>query len=311
MIALDAMGGDFAPHSNVQGALSAARKGVQIVLFGDAEIIERELTALDPAWRSLGLFIEHTTEEIAMDEEPAAAVRKKTNSSLVRAVRSVKEGRCSAVVSAGSSGALMIASLFILGRKEGIERPAIAGLLPTAKGFVVGLDLGANTECKPQNLYQFAHLGAEFSRDQFHIDQPRVGLLSNGHEDAKGSLLTKETFGLLKQSALNFIGNVEPHNIFAGDVDVFVTDGFSGNVLLKTTEAVHSMMCAKLLQYGATATGDSNSGSDVLKKALKSAFGNLSFGGAPLLGVQGKAIVCHGAAKGNDMERALLLAGKN
>ena len=308
MIALDAMGGDFSPHSNLQGALSAARKGIPVLLFGDAQILEKELTALDQDWRSLGLLIEHTSEEIAMDEEPAAAVRKKTDSSLVRAVRSVKEGRSSAVVSAGSSGALMIASLFILGRREGIERPAIAGILPTAKGVVVGLDLGANTECKPSYLYQFAHLGAEFVREHFHLEHPRVGLLSNGHEDCKGSALTKETFELLKQSTLNFVGNVEPYNIFAGDVDVFVTDGFSGNVLIKTLESVRDLVTLKIVNSDELPSGADNKMLGDIKSSIEKSFKNDDRGGAVLLGVQGRAIVCHGAAHGDDIERALMLA---
>lgn len=310
MIALDAMGGDFAPHKPLEGAVRAARRGVSVCVFGNAAVLEEVLTAIDSEWRSLPLHIEHTTEEIGMDEEPASAVRKKQDSSLVRAVRSIKEGRCSAAVSAGGSGALMIASLFILGRQEGVERPAIAAIFPTKQGPVLVLDIGANTDCKPHYLRQFADLGVAFVREHFQLNNPRIGLLANGHEDSKGSLLTKETFPLLKESGLNFIGNVEPYNVFAGDVDVVVTDGFSGNVMIKTVESVHDLILSMAKNAVEESGLGNSSGFDLMKNAINKRFLDGNCGGAPLLGVRGDVIVCHGAASAEDIERALVFVNE-
>ena len=215
MVAVDAMGGDLAPLEICKGVLIAAKQGIPITLFGPKEQLQRVLDGLDPLWQSYPISIVHAPDQIEMGEEPVLALRKKPNSSLVLAVASVKSGQCDSVISAGSSGALMAAATLLLGRLPGVERPCIAGFLPTRSGQpVVALDLGACVECKPSYLYQFAHLGVAYAELILGVKFARVGLLANGSEDSKGTALTKEVFSLLKNSSLSFIGNVEPEDIF-------------------------------------------------------------------------------------------------
>jgi glycerol-3-phosphate acyltransferase PlsX len=294
MIAIDVMGGDNAPVVVLQGAVAAARKGVAVQLHGPEEMITSWLTANALAWHDLPITIVSSQETIGMDEEPVFAVRKKPGASLVKAVESVARGGCTATLSAGNSGAMMAASALIIGRHAGIERPAIAGYLPTKHGVVLALDLGANTECRPHHLVQFAHLGTMHLREAKGIDNPRVGLLANGHEDSKGSALGKEAFALLKQEpGINFVGNVEPHHIFEHLVDIVVCDGFSGNVLLKTMEATTHL----IKQWYPAIIPD-----------LDSKLAHKQLGGALLLGVKGTAIVCHGNADAKTMEQAIMFA---
>jgi len=294
MIAIDVMGGDNAPFVVLQGAAQAAKNGIAIRLHGPESIILPWLTEHVPLWQDLPITISPSTEIIEMDEEPVFAVRKKQNSSLVGAVRDVANGTCTAALSAGNSGAMMVASALVIGREVGIERPAIAGYVPTKSGIALALDLGANTECRPYHLVQFAHLGTTHAREFMGIALPRVGLLSNGHEDSKGSQLGKEAFLLLKQdAAINFIGNIEPYDIFQHKADVIITDGFSGNVLLKTMEAVTALIAAWYPEIAASLNN----------KLLPS-----QCGGALLLGVNGTAIVCHGGADANTMEKAITFA---
>jgi len=229
-----------------------------------------------------------------MHEEPLSAIIKKKQASMVHALQLVKEGRCFAAISAGNSGAFMAASLFELGRNENIARPAIAGFLPALNGRYLALDLGANTDCRAEHLYQFAHIGAEYLEKTLKFTNPKIGLLSNGQEDSKGSKLTKETFLLLKNSQLNFQGNVEPYDLFDNKVDVVVCDGFSGNVLLKTTEAA----CEMMMNFAKR-----NESIDSIGKKIY-----CSVGGAMLLGVNGNVIVCHGSAKSSDIENAVKFA---
>ena len=287
MIALDVMGGDHAPQALLRGALSAAKSKIPVKLFGPEAIIIAELNALDTLWQQYSLTIVDSLSHIEMDEEPVTAIRQKRDSSLVKAVNSVRDGHCSAVISAGNSGALMVASTLILGRLSGVERPAIAGFLPAINGPVVALDLGANTECRAHHLVQFAQMGADYAIKALCIDKPRIGLLANGHEDRKGSVLTKEAFALLKETSLNFVGNVEPYDVFTNKVDVVVCDGFSGNILLKTMEAIFELFAGSL-------------------KAEK--YNKDQPGGALLLGVQGCTIVCHGNSDADDIHRAIKLA---
>jgi glycerol-3-phosphate acyltransferase PlsX len=294
MIAIDVMGGDHAPLVVLEGAVQAAKKGIPVRLHGPEDVIIPWLATHVPTWQNLPITISAATEIIGMDEEPVFAVRKKQQSSLVNAVKDVANGMCRAALSAGNSGAMMAASALIIGRTAGIERPAIAGYVPTKKGMALALDLGANTECRPHYLVQFAHLGAAHARDVMGIENPRIGLLSNGHEDSKGSQLSKEAFLLLKQEALlNFVGNIEPYDIFEHKVDVVVTDGFSGNVLLKTMEAVTALITQ---WYPEIATD------------LHSRMGHTQFGGALLLGVNGTSIVCHGGADAKTLEQAITFA---
>lgn len=291
MIAVDVMGGDHAPLVVLQGAVAAAGRGIPVQLYGPEAFMVSWLNAHAPTWHELPISIVQAHDVIAMDEEPVFAVRKKPQASLVKAVESVATGACRATLSAGNSGALMAASALIIGRHVGVERPAIAGYLPTKTGVVLALDLGANTECRPQHLVQFAHLGTHHLQQAKGMQQPRVGLLSNGHEDAKGSALTKEAFVLLKQEAgLNFVGNVEPYDVFEGAVDVVVCDGFSGNVLLKTMEATTALM----KHWYPAITKDFDK--------------DRQLGGALLLGINGTAIVCHGNADAQTMEQAIVFA---
>jgi glycerol-3-phosphate acyltransferase PlsX len=287
MIAVDVMGGDRAPHVVLEGGLAAARKSVPVAFYGPGTMIERWLDAKDPVWRKYAIVVIDAPDAIDMAAEPVSAVRKKTNSSLVRAVASVSAGKSAAVVSAGNSGALMAAAALFIGKQEGIERPAIAGFLPSSQGKVLVLDLGANTDCRPHHLQQFAHMGAHYVTQVTKNTRPRVGVLSNGHEPGKGNVIVKEAHQLLQKDTLNFIGNVEPYDIFAGRVDVVVCDGFVGNVLLKTMESV-----AEQVHTHATARGE--------MFPVR--------GGALLLGVKGVVLVCHGNADAWAIEQALVQA---
>ncbi len=316
MIALDAMGGDNAPHAVIDAALRAAQNGIPILLCGPAAFLEKLLSEKDEAWHTYPLKIRDASEQIDMDEEPVSAVRKKPHSSLVVAVQAVAQGAASHVISAGNSGALVVASSFILGKQEGVDRPAIAGFLPTRTGFSLVLDLGANTEVRAPHLLQFAYLGALFFMGVTGAEKPRVGLLSNGHEDRKGSTLTKEAFELLRNTSLNFVGNVEPYQIFGKqEVDVVVCDGFSGNILLKTMEASCSMAAEFISSAVESSSFSSSEHKDIVfnhySKALTQARGKIDpsrFGGALVLGVNGAAFVCHGSADACAIENAVLLA---
>jgi glycerol-3-phosphate acyltransferase PlsX len=248
-----------------------------------------------------------------MAEEPVYAVRKKTQSSLVQAVQAVAQGQAHAVFSAGNSGALMAAALFALGRQEGIDRPAIAGLLPTLKGSVIALDLGANVDCRPHFLEQFAHMGSAYAQKLLGIAEPRIGILSNGAERGKGSLLVKQTAALLEESTLNFIGNIEPIDIINHGADVIVCDGFSGNVLLKTMEATAAMIkhaFANELSHGGVARDQSEADRirttlELALRSLDERFGEAAQSGARLLGVNGIVLVGHGSAHALSISRSI------
>ena len=311
MIAVDVMGGDFAPYVVLQGAVQAAREGNEVCLFGPEALMASWLELEAKDWKQLPIKLVNATETIGMADEPVGAVRKKQDSSLVKAVASVAQGDAAAVVSAGHSGALMVASVFVLGRQEGIERPAIAGLFPTSNGYVIGLDLGANTDCKPHHFVQFAQLGSAYAQRMLGIEHPRVALLANGEEDVKGSLLTKEAFQLLKQEAgIDFIGNREPHDILGGNVDVFVCDGFTGNVFLKTFETVFSQRTQFFRQLLAERGITDQAVVDDLKKHLDAANVLKQMGGALLIGVQKPVFVCHGSAQAGDIAQAIRTASK-
>jgi len=310
MIAVDVMGGDLAPNASLEGALRAARKKVPILLCGPKDKIITVLEELDGKWRSYHVEFYDTSEVIEMGEEPLSAVSQKQKSSLVGAVKNISSGGASACVSAGNSGALMAASVLMLGKIEGVERPAIAGFLPGRKKSTLCLDLGANTECKPAYLVHFAHLGAEYIAKKCGIENPRVGLLSNGSESSKGSALTKETFTLLSQSDLNFVGNCEPYDIVQDKADVVVCDGFSGNVLLKSFEA----MSQEILSWF---SDEFESSDDESKRDAERAITNIREkvdwrrqGGALLLGVRGTVVVAHGSSNADAIENAIHLAWK-
>lgn len=286
MIAVDAMGGDYAPEQIVLGALLAAQCGESVTLFGERDKIITILEKQDSSWRKYAIDLCDCDQKIDMSEDPAVAVKRKTGSSLVRAIYSVKIGKCRGVVSAGNSGAIMIGSMFVLGKDEGIERPAIIGLLPTSKNRVLCLDLGANVDCKPLYLQQFAFMANDYAKKVLNLTSPRVALLCNGHEEGKGNSLVKKTFALLKKSKLNFVGNIEPDGVFNNQADIVVSDGFSGNILLKTIE-----ICMQ--EYGTDC-----------KKIWHP-------GGAILLGVKGTVVVIHGNANAKEVKNAILLASKS
>lgn len=295
MVAVDVMGGDHAPDAVLQGALAAAKNSVPVALFGPQALISDWLCKHEPLWERLAITIVDAPECVAMDEDPVSAVRKKSRSSLVQAVASVAGGQSSIALSAGNSGALMAAAALIIGRSPGVERPAIAGLLPTStKNNVLVLDLGANTECRASHLQTFAHLGSDYLQRVFGIQSPRIGLLSNGHEAGKGSQLVKEVYTLLQADRLNFIGNVEPGDVFAHRADVVVCDGFSGNVLLKTMEAIADLIAHSL-------------GSDHAAM-IDQRFTHKKMHGALLLGVNRPVIVCHGNADAQAIEQAIQFA---
>jgi len=286
-IAVDVMGGDYAPEEVIAGALKWAQEsGSQVLLVGERESVEKELKSYD--YTSSQVVVVDAPETIGMDESPATAIRKKSNSSIVVATKLVKENTADAVISCGNTGAQMAAALFILGRMEGIERPPIVTSIPNSAGsFSLLIDAGANVDCKPKQLLQFAFLGKAYASILLGIENPRISLLNNGEEEGKGNALTVETYSLLRgQNALNFIGNIEGRELFSAKSDVIVCDGFTGNILLKTIEGMAIFMARMITK-------------ELGGKPLK-VFGEWDYakiGGAPLLGVNGVSIVCHGSSK--------------
>lgn len=305
-IAIDAMGGDYAPEEIVKGAVLACRElGAEVVLVGEEEKIGAILK--EQSVSGLKLEVCNATEVIGMDEHPANAVKKKKDSSLVVANRLVKDGTASAVISAGNTGAAMSASLLTLGRIKGINRPAIASPMPTNTGVSVLIDAGANADCDPNNLLQFALMGSIYAEQVFGISKPRVGLLSIGEEETKGNKLTIETHQLLKQSTINFIGNIEGRDVHHGECDVIVCDGFVGNIVLKISEglagALFSQIKAALTQNLITSAG-----ALLVKSAFKTIKGKMDYteyGGAPLLGLNGISMISHGRSNAKAIKNAV------
>jgi len=296
-IAIDVMGGDTAPAAEVAGAVAAARQwGCKSILVGATEKIESELAKhqID----DLDIEIQHASEVVGMHDSASDAVRKKKDSSIRVAFELVKQGRAAAVVSTGNSGATMAAGMAVLKRVKGIDRPAIGTLVPTLEGQTMVLDMGANVECKPINLYQFAFMGSIYIEQVLGKANPRVGLLSNGEEEKKGNDLTRETHQLLKNSGLNYAGYVEGGDVYNGSVDVVVCDGFVGNVLLKVSEglavAIGTMLKREIESRFWAKLGYflSRSAFSAFKKKINPA----EYGGAPLLGIAGTGIICHGSS---------------
>ena len=306
MIAVDAMGGDNAPTQIVKGVLSAARNAIPIMLVGQKQLLIRELAAIDPSWENYPITLVDAQDVIGMGEKAIEAVRSKRDSSLVKAVGCVASGAARAVVSAGNSGAFMAAATFVLGRQEGVDRPAIAAWLPARTGKVLALDLGATTDCKATNLVQFAHLGHDHIIKSLDISAPRVALLSVGEERNKGSLIVREAFELLERSTLNFVGNIEPGDLVKGKADVVVCDGFSGNVMLKTMEATASLLYASVTDQIAKRGEKSEQGDLVVSLARQ--LDTLGSSGALLLGVKGTVVVLHGRADADAVEKGILKA---
>jgi len=307
-IAVDAMGGDHAPEVVVKGTLDAALKwpDLELILVGLPAKIRDCAGGTLPA----NVEIEEAAETIAMGEHPAAAVRQKKNASIVVATRLVKEQKAQALVSAGSTGAQMAAALFGLGRVRGIERPAIGTVLPTKTGGKILLDVGANPDAKPENLYQFAVMGSIYAEHILNIERPSVALLNIGSEEGKGNLTAQAAYTLLKESDLNFIGNVEGKDLPWGRADVVVCDAFVGNIVLKTIEGLSSYLFSQIKE-SLTASTSRKIGAALVKPALKEIAGKLDYsvyGGAPLLGVQGTSIVCHGRSNATAIMNAIGVA---
>ena len=309
-IAIDAMGGDEGPSVMVQGAIAGARAfDVALSLVGRPSEINRALKEAD--CRDIDVIVVEAMQNIGMDEHPAQAARRKPKSSISVALREVLEGRASAMVSAGNSGAIMAAALLILGRIPGIDRPAIASYIPTARARTLVLDLGAVTDPKPANLVQFAHMGRVYAQRILELDDPTLGLLSNGEEPTKGNLFVQEVFPLLAaEPGLNFQGNVEGKDVALGTVDIVVTDGFTGNVALKVAEGVGAML-SELIRAEVTATLPRKLAALVLRPAFRAVRSKLDYseiGGAPLLGVNGAVIIAHGRSNVNAVKNSVGVA---
>jgi phosphate acyltransferase len=307
LVAVDAMGGDFGPDVVVPGVLTALREdgACTVALYGDQTAIAAALTREGGA-DDLPVSIVDCRQDIAMGESPAAAVRNRPDSPIVRAMRDQREGRVDAVVSAGSTGAMVAASLLILGRATGCERPAIATPVPTLAGEILMLDGGANVACTPELLVSFARMGDVYCRVMRQVAEPRIGLLNIGSEPGKGSELTITAHELLAASGLHFTGNVEGNDVLGGVCDVLITDGFTGNVALKLIEGF-SQFLGGLARSTDLATTEREA-LTVLGRLLHRRFNYEIYGGAPLLGVAGVSIICHGRSSSRAFRHAVRVA---
>ncbi len=311
IIAVDAMGGDFGPSVLVPGALEASRTdNLKVLLVGDTPRIEAVLAKsnLD----GVDYDIVHAEEVVLMNEHPADVLRRKKKSSIQIGCRLVKDHVADAVVSAGHSGAAVACGMFIIGRLKGVERPALCAMLPTEKTPVVLLDAGANVDCRPYHLFQFGLMGDAFARDILNYESPRVSILSIGEEEGKGNSQVKEAFDLLKGAKnLNFMGNAEGRDIFTGDLDVIVCDGFVGNIVVKMSEGMAKSL-THMLKRCFKSSIPAMLGALLAKRAFKNfrrTIDYAEYGGAPLLGLKNLAIVCHGRSNSLAMTNAIRMAG--
>jgi glycerol-3-phosphate acyltransferase PlsX len=310
-IAVDAMGGDFAPRAIIDGAVQACRDlDAEVILVGKEQAIRMELKRHKTA--GLALSLQKAAEVVGMEDNPLDVVRKKKHSSIRVGIELVLENKADAFVSAGNSGAVASGALFVLNRIKGIDRPAIATIMPALKNRVILLDAGANNSCKPHHLAQFAVMGSVYSKYYLSCSNPRVAVLSNGEEETKGTDLTRDTHALLSKSKLNYIGYVEGKDVFKGAADVVVCDGFTGNVLLKVSEGVAECL--------GTALKEELGGSFMAKigylfsraafTSFKKRFDYAQYGGALLLGVRGPVIICHGRSSAEAMKNAVKMAAQ-
>ena len=313
VIALDAMGSDRAPKPEIEGAIQAARHHqIRVILVGQEPMLRAELQRY-PAAAGLPIEVRHASEVITMDDKAVQAMRAKRDSSIRVGLRMVRDGLAAGFVTAGNTGAAMATAKIVLGAIPGVDRPALAAVFPTAIGTAASLlDVGANVDSKPHNLEQFAVMGEIYFRSMFGTRRPRVGLLSIGAEEGKGNDLTREAFQLLKQLPLNFVGNVEGRDLYNGEVDVIVADGFVGNVALKISEGVANLVRATLKEtLRATITRQvgyllSRSAFADFKKRLD----HTEYGGAPLLGVKGVCFITHGSSNANAIKNAIRVAAE-
>lgn len=308
-IAIDAMGGDHGLAPIVEGSIQAIKElDIELVLVGQEEQIRAELDRVK--WTDSRLSIQHASQTVDMHESPAQVARKKRDSSIWVATNLVKTGQADAVVSAGNTGATMVSAFFLLGVIKGVERPAICATLPTLEGTAVMLDVGATVDCTARQLYQFGIMGHEYGRHLLGKPTPRVGLLSIGEEDSKGNDMTKEAFRLLRESPLNFIGNLEGRDVYNGNADVIVCDGFLGNVSLKISEGLAEAM-KKMLMREIMASKLGKLSILFLTgplMRLKRRTDYAEFGGAPLLGVNGISMICHGRSSAKAIKNAIIRA---
>jgi glycerol-3-phosphate acyltransferase PlsX len=316
-IAVDAMGADASPRVEVEGVLAAVReRGTKVVLVGDEERLRAELARLGAGREKIDVL--HAPEVITMHDSPSMAVKQKKKSSMRMCFDLVKAGEADAVVSAGNSGAMMACGLFVLGRLPGVERPAIVTTFPTRAGECALLDMGANVDPKPAVLAQFGVLGAVYARLLHGKDRPKVGLLSNGSEEHKGTALTRDAHALLSRAAhgdagFSYLGYVEGRDIFKGEVDVVVTDGFTGNIVLKSVEgaaeAIMAMVREEVMRSGIVAKLGAALMTSALRR-LKRRTDYAEHGGAPLLGVDGVALICHGGSSAMAIKNAVWVADR-
>src|SRR5512145_1528191 len=294
-VAVDAMGGDHAPGAIVQGAINAARKGQAVILVGPEERVRDELRRHHAA-KSLPIEVHHAAEVVEMHDHPGQAMRRKKQNSIRVAFELVKAGKACGMVSAGNSGAVMAGAMFVLGRVDGVERPAIVSVVPGLKGQPLLLDMGAVVDCKPSHLVQFALMGEVYSRRVAGVARPRVAILSNGEEDSKGTDLTRAAASALRRSSIDFVGYCEGRDLLTGEFDVIVTDGFTGNVALKTMEGT-ARVVGEYLKRALRSTTVSKIGGLLSRTALEGMKKRIDWrevGGAPLVGVNGVGFIGHG-----------------
>lgn len=308
-VAIDAMGGDNAPLEIVKGAIEALNESQDLYLFlvGKEAAVKAELAKY--TYDTSRVEVVDATEEIEMAEPPVAAIRKKRDSSMVKALYLVREGKADAIVSAGSSGALLVGGQLVVGRLKGIDRAPFAPLIPTAKGISLLIDCGANVDAKPQHLVAFAKMGSIYVKNALGIENPRVAIVNIGAEEEKGNALVKDTFPLLKECEdINFIGSIEARDIPAGYADVIVCEAFVGNVILKLYEGTADML-VKVIKQGLMSSLRSKIGALLIKPALKKTLKGFSaqdYGGAPMLGLKGLVVKTHGNAKAIEVKHSVL-----
>lgn len=308
-IAVDAMGGDFAPESTVEGAFLVAKNhGIKVVLIGDEDRVSKELAKYPTS--KLPIYIHHAPHVISMHEAPSLVIRKMKDSSIKVALELAKEGQVNGVVSAGNSGAAMALAMFIIKKIEGIERPAIATIHPSLKGSTILIDSGGNVDCKPHHLIQFAIMGKAYATYMLGISDPRIGVLSNGEEESKGNELTREVNEILLSTNLNYIGYVEGRDLNSGKVDVIVCDGFVGNVALKISEGLWETIHG-FLKWEAKDNIRAKIAYFLMKRVIRRLEKKLDYseyGGAPLIGINGNLVISHGSSNAKAIMNAIVLA---
>ncbi len=311
-VALDAMGGDYAPEVNIEGALEtvSSTNDIDIILVGQENTLTKELESR--SYLSHRISIKPASQVVAMDEPTGIAIRRKKDSSIRKGIELVKNGEADAFVSAGHSGVVIGTALLLLGTAKEVDRPAIATIMPTLNKPFVLIDAGANIHCKPRNLLQFALMGSTYCKTVLSRSNPKVALVSTGEEDIKGNELTKETFKLLKEADINFVGNIDGKDIFTGNYDVIVCDGFTGNVILKTSEGLADAIMKMLKREVANLT-TGRIGYLLIKPALRNFKKKTDYdeyGGAPLLGINGTCIISHGRSTSKAIRNALKVASE-